>query len=130
MFLDYNVKNVLDRTGIWRAFLGGSLTTASFLIGIVAQSDVTFLAMVAFIVAGLLMLMNTIMRETIVVFFFETIISFGVGCVVSIAMAFSGWGYPYFAVIVLLVIITYVHRFRKLIFSGPGKKKRFPFSRS
>jgi hypothetical protein len=130
MFLDYNAKGVIDRTGIWRAFLAGSLATTSLLIGIVSQSDVMFLAMIALIVAGLMMFMNALMRERVVVFFFETLISFGMGCVIPIAMVYNGWGYPYFAAILLLVIITYVYRFRKLIFSGISKKKRFPLSRS
>ncbi|MBN2042632.1 MAG: hypothetical protein JW754_02395 [Candidatus Aenigmarchaeota archaeon] len=113
----YNPQGgILDFIGVWKGFLSGSLALMSFMMGIIAESEAVIAVYLALFVFALFVLINSLMRNGgVEVYFFQTWFSFAFGAVVSVAMFLGGLGNPWMAIVLLLVIVTYVLRYGSLV---------------
>ncbi|NIO19481.1 MAG: hypothetical protein GTN76_01710 [Candidatus Aenigmarchaeota archaeon] len=118
MRIEFNPRHITSRLGPWKGFLTGSLIMTSFAILFTTENEFVFLGMVAFIFAGIVLLLESLLRGGEEIPFLAIIVMFVVGMIFSIVISFLGLAYLYFAIVIILIILTYtpresLKRFRK-----------------
>ncbi len=103
---------LLDFVGVWKGFLSGSLALISFILGVAAVSETAIVVYLAFFLVSLFILINSLMRNGgVEVYFFQTWFSFAFGAVLSIALFLGGTGNSWMAIVLILIIVTYILRY-------------------
>lgn len=115
--LDYNVGGIFDAKGNWMSFLAGGLILISFMLGIAETYEIYVMVYLAFLVAGIFIFLNALMRGDEVVYFSQNLISLAIGMVMAVYFGFTGYGTVFFIVILALTIITYFLKYGKMLIS-------------
>lgn len=110
MRLEYNPSRIKNRLGPWKGFLTGSLVFTSVSILVMTENEFVFLGMLAFALVGILLLFESLLRGGEEIPFLAIVIMFVIGGVVSIALALLGLQLVYFAIVIILIILTYAPR--------------------
>ena len=107
---------LLDFIGVWKGFLSGSLALISFIMGIVSETEAVIVIYLAFFLVSLFIFINSMMRNGgVEVYFFQTWFSFAFGSVLSIALFLGGMGNSWIAIVLILIIVTYILRYGAFI---------------
>jgi phosphotransferase system glucose/maltose/N-acetylglucosamine-specific IIC component len=110
MRMEYNPRHVTNWLGPWKGFLTGSVVLTSVSILVMTESEFVFLAMVGFILAGIALLFESLLRVGEEIPFLSVVIMFAIGGVVSIFLSMLGLHFVYLAVVIILIIMTYTPR--------------------
>ncbi len=116
--LDYNVGGIFDPKGNWMSFLAGGLILVSFMLGIAETYEIYVMVYLAFIVAGIFIFLNAIMRANEVVYFSQNVVFLATGMVLAAYFSLTGYGTSFFFVIFALTVITYALKYGKMLISG------------
>lgn len=108
--MEYNPRHIRSWLGPWKGFLTGSLITTSFAILVTTESEFVFLGMVAFIFAGIILLLESLLRGGEEIPFLTIVVMFVVGALFSVVLALIGLAAIYFAIVIILIILTYTPR--------------------
>ncbi|NIO23175.1 MAG: hypothetical protein GTN38_04085 [Candidatus Aenigmarchaeota archaeon] len=107
MRMEYNPSHIKSWLGLWKGFITGSLTITSFTILVTTESEFVFLGMIAFILAGIVLLFESLLRGGEEIPFLGIVVMFVIGGVFSVGLALVGLKFVYFAVSIILIILTY-----------------------
>ncbi len=110
MRMDYNPKHVTNWLTPWKGFLTGSLILTSISILVTTENELVFLGMVGFILAGIVLLFEGLLRQGEEIPFLTTVMMFVVGGGISVILAILGLAYIYFPVVIILIVLTYAPR--------------------
>ena len=110
MRLLYNPSHVTNRLGPWKGFLTGSLILSSIAILVSTESELVFLGMLGFILLGIALFFESILRQGEEIPFLTIIVMFVLGCIIAVIFAALGLQYLYFLLSMILVILTYTPR--------------------
>jgi hypothetical protein len=111
MRLQYNPKNIGNRLQILKGFLTGSLVASSFVYLVLTEYVHVFFAALFLIIFGLLLLLDTIISMKDMIFLSQVVFFFIAGVVVSLFFHAIGFLFLYLGIIVILVIVTWFHRY-------------------
>ncbi len=112
MRLLYNPKRLGDTEQAWKSFLVGSLLACSFIYLVLTESVTVFFSALGLIAIGVILLIDTNMGIGKMVFLFQNLLFLGVGVVVSLFFHVTGLLLLYLGITVVLVIVTWTHRYR------------------
>jgi len=110
MRMEYNPSHIKNWLGPWKGFLTGSLILTSISILVMTESEIVFLGMVGFILAGIVLLFESLLRGGEEIPFLAIVVMFVIGGAVSVALALIGLHIVYFVVVIILIILTYAPR--------------------
>ena len=112
MRLQYNPKYLGDKGQIWKSFLIGSFIMSSFVYLVLTESVGLFFAALGLIVIGVALLIDTNLSIREMTFLSQNLFFLAVGGVVSIISNVIGFLFLYLGIVVILVVVTWLHKFR------------------
>jgi len=112
MRMVYNPKHLGDKLQAWRCFLTGSLVTSSFVFFAITDNVIVFVATLAVMIAGVWLFIDTNVNPKKTVYVLQNIFSAGIGLVVSLAFYLAGLLLIYLWIIIVLVFVTWMHKYR------------------
>lgn len=112
MRMQYNPRHTGDKVQIWKSFLAGSLITSSIIYLVLTESVNVFFAALGLIIIGVILFIDTNLSIRKVVFLSQNIFFIVVGGVVSIISNATGYLLSYLWIVVILVVITWLHKFK------------------
>lgn len=108
----YNPKYTGDKAQMWKSFLLGSLVACSLIYLVLTESEVAFFAALGLIVIGLMLFLDINIHMRRMVFLSQNIFFFIAGGFVSLAFYVIGFLLLYLGIVVILVAVTWLHKFR------------------
>ncbi len=112
MGMVYNPKYTGDRVQMWKSFLVGSLIVSSLIYLVLTENVAVFFAALGLIVIGVILFLDTILSFRKIVFLSQNIFFIAIGGIVSIIFNAIGYLLLYLGVVVILVIVTWSHKYR------------------
>jgi|GEM_PF-3204445 len=110
MRMEYNPRHIKNWLGPWKGFINGSLVLTSLSILATTENEIVFLGMVGFIFAGIVLLLESLLRGGEEIPFLAIIVMFAMGGLISIVLAYLGLAFVYFCITIILIILTYTPR--------------------
>jgi len=112
MRLLYNPKHIGNKMQMWKGFLLGSMVASALVYFTVTNAIIVFCATLAMIVAGVALFVKTCTSWTEYIFTFQNLFFAAIGAVVSLILNVMGILPVYLAIILILVLVTWLHRYR------------------
>jgi hypothetical protein len=108
----YNPKYTGDKAQIWKSFLLGSLVACALIYLVLTESVIAFFAALVLIIIGFVLFLDINIHMRRMVFLSQNIFFFIVGGFVTLAFYVIGFLLLYLGIVVILVAVTWLHRFR------------------
>ncbi|UCC91585.1 MAG: hypothetical protein JSV39_04740, partial [Candidatus Aenigmatarchaeota archaeon] len=96
----------------WKSFLIGSLTVSSLIYLVLTEDIGVFFAALGLVVIGAILFLGTVLSIRKVVYFSQNIFFLAIGGIFSIIFNAAGYSLLYLGVVVILVVVTWMHKFR------------------
>jgi len=111
MRLFYNPKHLGDGEQAWKSFLTGSMVASSLIFLALTENVIVFVLALLLTASGAVLFIRTNMNFTKATYLSQNILSAGIGLAASLVFHAGGFLMLYLGVILVLVLVTWLHRF-------------------